>query len=75
VSRYSDTMDEFERGVKNAARGLHERLANANPKLSRGLVWCHACGRCESVKAAECLRTGWPKCCGATMSLDAPGVA
>ncbi len=55
-----------------ALSGIHERLANAHPSLVRGLVWCHTCGRCESVNSAECLRSGWPKCCGCTMSLDAP---
>jgi hypothetical protein len=34
-------------------------------------VWCHSCGRVETV-TADCFRTGWPKCCGFTMSLDSP---
>lgn len=51
---------------------LYERLANANPKLSRGKVWCRTCRRSESVNTAHCLQNGWPKCCGYTMTIDAP---
>lgn len=40
--------------------------------LSAGLVWCRECGRRRSVDSAKCLRQGWPKCCGATMSLCPP---
>lgn len=32
-------------------------------------VRCHKCGRTEEVDAASCLRHGWPKCCGQTMTL------
>lgn len=51
---------------------IHERLANANPKLARGKVWCRHCGRMERVDAARALAKGWPKCCGYTMTVDAP---
>ncbi len=30
---------------------------------------CSKCGATQEVDAAECLRTGWPKCCGVTMYL------
>lgn len=32
-------------------------------------VRCKTCGRDQTVEAAKCLRTGWPKCCGYTMEL------
>ena len=43
-----------------------------NDKLRRGRVWCLTCRRSQLVDSAECLRMGWPKCCGYTMSLDSP---
>jgi hypothetical protein len=42
------------------------------PQLARGRVWCHECGHTEPVNSRECLRSGWPKCCGYTMSIDSP---
>jgi hypothetical protein len=45
---------------------------NKDPKLRRGLVHCLACGEVRKVNSAKCLRLGWPKCCGKTMSLDSP---
>lgn len=51
---------------------LHEQLADAHPKLKRGIVWCHTCGARLIVDPADCLRWGWPTCCGSTMGLDAP---
>lgn len=55
-----------------AASGLHDKLANWHPSLSRGQVWCRTCGHTEKVDSADCLRTGWPKCCGYTMTIDSP---
>jgi len=52
--------------------GLYESLGRCTPQLSRGLVWCHVCGRQEKVDSAACMRTGRPKCCGQTMSIDSP---
>lgn len=51
---------------------MHEQLANANPKLKRGYVWCRSCGRAEKVNPGHCLQRGWPKCCGYTMTIDSP---
>lgn len=42
------------------------------PQLSRGQVWCKSCGTMLKVNSAQCLKTGWPKCCGYTMTLDSP---
>jgi hypothetical protein len=66
-------MDEFREFVERATT-LHEKLANCHPSLQRGQVWCRSCGRTERVDSAHCLRHGWPKCCGATMTIDAPKV-
>ena len=41
------------------------------PQIKRGLCFCHTCERTEKISAAN-FRTGWPKCCGYTMSLDSP---
>jgi hypothetical protein len=41
-------------------------------KLERGKIWCKTCGRSKSVNAGYCLRYGWPKCCGETMTIDSP---
>jgi hypothetical protein len=41
-------------------------------QFARGMVWCRTCGRSERVDAAECLSSGWPTCCGYTMTIDSP---
>jgi hypothetical protein len=51
---------------------IHERLANSHPSLQRGMVWCRTCGRIKRVDSASALRSGWPKCCGYTMTIDSP---
>lgn len=55
--------------------GWHLKLFEGSlaeiPQVKRGKVWCHQCGRVENA-GVECFRTGWPKCCGYTMSLDSP---
>lgn len=55
-----------------ALANIHETIAASDPALARGEVWCKTCGRIEKVDSAECLRHGWPKCHGATMSLGRP---
>jgi len=50
----------------------YRRAGESHPKLSRGRVWCPTCGRTYIVNAGECLRLGWPECCGETMTIDAP---
>lgn len=59
--------DRFEQ-----RRDWFDRTAEPTDKLRRGRVWCRTCGRSEAVDSAECLRSGWPKCCGYTMTIDAP---
>lgn len=51
--------------------GMYQHMA-AHPKMERGLVWCMTCGRKQIVKAESCLRYGWPRCCGYTMTIDSP---
>lgn len=42
------------------------------PQLKRGLVWCQSCTITKEINPELCLRTGWPKCCGQTMTIDSP---
>tara|TARA_R110000782_G_scaffold51433_2_gene110833 strand:+ start:569 stop:748 length:180 start_codon:yes stop_codon:yes gene_type:complete len=53
-------------------RGLHQILAASHAKLRRGQIWCRKCGAARRVDSAEAMRSGWPKCCGHTMTIDAP---
>ena len=52
--------------------GLHAKIVEDVPQLKRGLVWCRHCGREQKVDSADCLRHGWPKCCGYTMTTEHP---
>jgi len=70
-AREQDPGDALADYLKKEA-AMYEQLGRSHPKLSRGRVWCIACGRSESVKAASALRSGWPRCCGATMTIDSP---
>lgn len=51
---------------------MYDDMVLGAPQLQRGMVWCKTCGRSQKVDAADCLRHGWPKCHGYTMTLDAP---
>lgn len=43
------------------------------PQFKRGMVWCTACGRSQRVDAVAALTgSGWPMCCGYTMTIDSP---
>lgn len=53
--------------------GFHEKIVAEVPQLRRGTVWCYSCGKSQQVNSANCLRSGWPTCCGQTMSIDSPG--
>ena len=48
------------------------QLVNTTPQLKRGRVWCRNCGNSQRVDAAACIRSGWPECCGYTMTIDSP---
>lgn len=60
------------REFMSRATGLHANIANDVPQIKRGMVWCSVCGRSQKVDGAECLRSGWPKCHGYTMTIDSP---
>jgi len=49
---------------------LYDEIVNSDPKLKRGKVQCTVCKRIEDVSSQNCLRNGWPKCHGYTMTLD-----
>jgi hypothetical protein len=51
---------------------IHNTIVESVPQLKRGVVWCHTCGATMKVDSGDCLRNGWPKCCGYTMSIDSP---
>lgn len=63
--------DEAKELLKRAA-GLYDVLGACHPKLARGQVWCRHCGATMKVSSADCFRRGWPRCCGETMTIDAP---
>lgn len=47
------------------ARAMYRDMAARLEKFCT----CRKCGRVQPVDPAECLRRGWPKCCGETMYL------
>lgn len=58
--------------IADIAANLHKNIVNDVPKLKRGQIWCHKCGHSENINSEVCLRYGWPKHCGETMSIDSP---
>ena len=51
---------------------LYEEMAKSHPSLERGQVWCTVCGHTEKVNSGTALQSGWPTCCGYTMTIDSP---
>lgn len=49
-----------------------EGVVEEVPQLRRGMVWCTKCGNSQRVNSGSCLRSGWPLCCGYTMTIDSP---
>lgn len=39
---------------------------------SHPIVYCSTCQRSEWADAAQSFQSGWPECCGYTMTLDKP---
>lgn len=60
------------REIVERMTSIHDKIAADVPQIGRGMVWCTVCGRSQRVNGAECLRSGWPKCCGYTMTIDSP---
>ena len=54
--------------MRGGDMNMYEDMA----KVCGNRVWCTKCGATQKVDAAECLRYGWPKCCGYTMTIDSP---
>jgi hypothetical protein len=52
-------------------QGMWKEIAGI-PKIARGLVWCTQCGSMRAVNGGQCMRSGWPRCCGQTMTIDSP---
>ena len=61
-------LTRWERVIKSRPRVE----AAVHPKLARGQVWCRECGATQRVDSGDCMQRGWPKCCGYTMTIDAP---
>lgn len=64
--------ETMEQKLAELERHLFAGLVCEIPQIKRGLVWCKTCGREQKVNGADCLRDGWPKCCGHTMTIDSP---
>ena len=62
----TEPLSSFFKPQSNLASALSEI-----PQVKRSKVWCHTCGRVESISAVN-FSTGWPKCCGYTMTIDSP---
>ena len=66
--------------MKRITLALAEMLAaspaaaemSAAEYFARGQVWCRECGATQRVDSGDCMQRGWPKCCGYTMTIDAP---
>ena len=52
--------------------GFKECAVDNNDKLRRGLVYCKTCKKTLQVDSIKCLTSGWPECCGYTMTRDVP---
>jgi len=65
------SLEDFAKGIARH-QSLYDTIAASHPSLLNGEVWCRRCGTKRTVDAARCLRDGWPKCCGATVSIDKP---
>ena len=65
------TIDRIQ-NLANRQFGKVRKMVNKVPKLRRGKVWCHSCGKKQEVDSAECMKSGWTECCEETMSIDSP---
>lgn len=61
-------LEDFARAPARH-QSLYDAIAASHPSLLSGKVWCGRCGKSRTVDAARCLREGWPKCCGVTVSI------
>jgi len=56
---------------QRVAPPAQDRALSTDCDYAAGIVRCRTCGRSQSVDSAQSLRSGWPKCCGYTMTIDA----
>lgn len=63
-------METIGKKIIEALEGGLSAMQNGDPL--RGWVCCRDCGRRKQVNATECMQSGWPKCCGCTMTIDLP---
>jgi len=68
MTRTQNKLSELLTGLST----IHNSIVNDVPQLKRGKVWCTICGKSMKITATGCLRSGWPKCCGYTMTIDSP---
>ena len=40
------------------------------PIMRRNIVTCRHCGKTKKIDNAKCMKYGYPKCCGYTMTID-----
>jgi hypothetical protein len=63
-------LKQFQRTVRRVVGdNLYRDMAKSLGTTCR----CGTCGRVQEVDPADCLRRGWPKCCGYTMTLLGKG--
>ena len=68
-------MVEIHRTTRKDGKAIETNIIKdicSHPSLKRGKVWCTICGREEIVDSASCMKNGWPKCHGQTMTIDSP---
>lgn len=56
--------------LKDISRAAAQAYLEQEPV--QGRVYCRTCKGSKRVDATECLSSGWPKCCGYTMTIDPP---
>ena len=61
------TIREHLAAIAAREKALDASLATIN---TGNRVRCESCGVEITVNAAKCFRTGWPECCGETMTLQ-----
>ena len=69
------TKSDCRTSDKKGGGMIQEKIINEIveiPQLKRGIIWCTVCGKTINFRASNCLRNGWPKCCGYTMTIDSP---
>ena len=53
-------------------KSLIDDLSKCHPKIARGQVWCKKGGATKTGALKVWFASGWPTCCGDTMTIDSP---